>query len=427
MKGLKFYSAIILMTGFFLIQSCDTENNVESPDKNFFMKLYGRDGNQSGVDFISLNDGTFLLLGNSELGTSKRMYLVKTDDRGEVVWEKLLGTGSETAKDLEPTNDGNFIILSNFQKGADNTDIKLIRVTPDGNKIDSVTYGSVSNKNDNGQSVTPLLDGGFIVTGSTLHDEADFNPQDPDAYSNIFHFRCNASLVFDNVTWTQYYGNTGRYDAATKVFQESVNDFYVFGYSDKEHGDKTSDKLNLQYYSISGGGIVNNNESYLGYPYTGDTRAVFVNRVPSDLGGGFLIIGTETDATEVLSMRVAKLRTPLQFNDLDDIQFDKVISTGTRNLEAVSAIPSVISSRGYLLLANEVRTLGTRNIFLTKVDQSPQEQWSVSLGSETDEDRGAAVLELTNGKIMVLGTVGIGDNQSKMALFKLNSVGRLQD
>jgi hypothetical protein len=156
-----------------------------------------------------------------------------------------------------------------------------------------------------------------------------------------------------------------------------------------------------------------------------DTRSSFVCEVPTELGGGILLVGTANRAPGDFSIHVSALKTPLGFTSQDE-GIDAEILIGTVRLEAVSAAPSIRQSSGYLLLANEERTLGT-NIWLTKIDQSGRVLWSTSLGSERENDRAAAVRELSDGRIVVLGTVGIADNQSKMALFKLNSNGRLQE
>lgn len=423
----RFYIALIAVICSVLLAACDTDSNIPSPDKDFFMKLYGGDGDQSGVDLLTLDDGNFLLLGNSMLGVTKRIYLVKADSEGKILWQKKFGDVLQVteAKDIEPISDGNFVILATVENSPDNLDVKLIRITADGQAIDSVIYGSGNMKNDNARSVTPLLDGGFIITGSTQHDTARVSTVDPDAFSNIFHFRCNASLKFDP-NWYEFYGATGKLDFGTKVIQSTNDRFYVFGSSNQDHPGNQIGKINMQYYSISGGGIVSSNVGYLGQ-FNQDTRSSFVCKVPTALGEGYLIIGTKTSNTGATTLQVSKLRSPLRFNSIDDVQLDEDISIENRTLDAVSAAPSVAAPSGYFLLANELRSVGTTNIWLTKIDQSARLQWSVSLGSEEENDKAAAVQELPNGKIIVLGTVGIGDNQTKMALFKLNSSGRLQD
>lgn len=401
--------------------SCDTGSNIEPPDESYFMKLYGMDGDQEGVDLTALNDGTFLLLGNTVLENLKQMYLVNVDSEGDIIWERNIGGTTDVAIDIEPTPDGNFVILSTVETGPANIDIKLIRIQPDGTKIDSVIYGSP--ENDNAQSVTPLTDGGFIVAGGTLHDEAPYNPQDPDAFSNAFHFRCDATLVFDP-NWDEFSGNTGRYDAATKVF-EVGGLFYVFGYSDVEHNALPPGKINLQYYALGSLAGASAGPNYLG-DFNDNTTLEFVTAVPQEMGGGYAIIGTRASGAGAVTIHATKLRSDLQFDPLDE-QFDTSVPIDGKTLEAVAIAPVKISSRGYLLLANETSAIGTTNIFIVKIDQSANPQWSVSLGSDPENDRCAAALELADGRIFVLGTIELGNNQSKMALYKLNSSGRLQE
>jgi hypothetical protein len=228
-------------------------------------------------------------------------------------------------------------------------------------------------------------------------------------------------LSFDQ-NWYELYGALGKFDFGTKVIQNASNRFYVFGYSDLSN---QSGKMNLQYYSLSAEGIPSNNVSLLG-DINFDTRSSFVCEIPIALGGGILLIGTTNRAPGDFSLHVSTLKTPLRFNPGDDEGIDAEILIGTARLQAVSAAPSLYQTSGYLLLANEERTLGT-NIWLTKIDQSGRVLWSASLGSERENDTAAAVKELTDGRLLVLGTVGIADNQTKMALFKLNSSGRLQE
>jgi hypothetical protein len=50
--------------------------------------------------------------------------------------------------------------------------------------------------------------------------------------------------------------------------------------------------------------------------------------------------------------------------------------------------------------------------------------WSTTLGSEDEDDTAAAVAELPDGKIVILGTMGLTDNQFKMAFIKVNRTGQ---
>jgi hypothetical protein len=407
----------VLCLGLTIATACDTANNVDLPDEHYFMKLYGEDGDQSGVDMVALPDGNFLLLGNSELNDEKKLDLLKVDPEGQILWQRKYGSITDVAVDIEAIGDGNFVILSSFTNPLNqSSDVKLMRITPNGDKIDSVMYGTTAN--DFPRSVTPLLDGGFIVSGfSELGENLGFG--------NIFHYRCTANLVFldDSNAWISYYGSVGEIDRAIKVFQIEDDRFYVFSYSTQLYPGKLSKNSNFQYYSINATGTANN-PAYIG----GDTRNLslsFVCQLSDELAGGFLLLGTEVANGGATDMFVSKLRSDLIFDGIRDDVLGENVFAGTRTQEAVSAAPCLVSP-GFLLLSNEKGTSGT-NIWLTKIDQSANIQWSVSLGSKGLDDTAAAVRELPDGRILVLGTVVVRANQTKMAFFKLNSNGRLQE
>jgi hypothetical protein len=405
-----------------ILLSCDTKNNVDPPGKDYFVKYYGGDGDQTAVDLLVEQDGSIVLLGNSQSGKSgeNKIYLVMTDAQGNLLWEKKLGTTKDEAKDIEKTLDGNYIILSDYVISETNVDFKLIKITPEGVVLDSAVSGSSSV--EIAHSITAINDGGFIVSGSTSLDTTRiFDPNNTDDQSDIFHFRCNADLVFENILWKGRFG-PGTFDVGTKVIQQSPGLFYVFGSTNLVHEGNPSGNLNLIYYSIDGGGV-NGTPNYLG-DFDNDTEASFVMQVPAELGGGYFVIGTESATNGTVSLHAVKLRSPLAFNSTNDEQFDREIAISNKTLSAVSAAAVIHSGQGYLLLANETRETG-HNIWLTKIDQNGNQLWSASYGSEEEDDLGAAVHELDNGKIVIAGSVRLINNQYKMVLMKVNSEGHL--
>jgi hypothetical protein len=125
-------------------------------------------------------------------------------------------------------------------------------------------------------------------------------------------------------------------------------------------------------------------------------------------------------------MFVARMRSSLSFTNplQNDATFYNTIPLG-RNIRGVSASTCVVGEQGFLLLGNEVRGIGTTNFWLTKIDQSGRVLWSTTFGSEAKDDMAAAVTELPDGKVVVLGTMGLADNQFKIAFIKLNRSGQL--
>ena len=400
--------------------SCDTQNSVDPPYVDYFVKYFGGDGDQTAVDFLVNEDNSIIILGNSTLDaiSGNKIFLVKTDQYGNLQWQKMIGNSTDVAKDIAFTLDGRYIILSDHRVSDDNVDIKIARLSADGAPIDSVQYGT--NEIELASSITALSDGGFIVTVSTGFDAGVINPGETDE-SDIFHFRCNSDLRFDNVRWIEEFGS-GPVDRGTHVSQFSADKFYVFGSTDQIHEGNPNGNENLLYYQIDNDGV-NGRPNYLG-DFDNDTEANYVLDVPSALGGGYLVAGTERTPGGGISIHVTKLRSPLLFDNVNDEQFDREISIDARKLTLRSAAAALNAGKGYLLLANEQRETGS-NIWITKIDQSGNQIWSASYGSEEEDDLGAAIVELQNGKILVVGSVRLINNQYKIVLMKLNSTGQL--
>jgi hypothetical protein len=418
----SFWLNVCVLTAILImILSCDTESNLERPDKNFFIKYYGGDGNQKGVDFEILSDG-ILLVGNSQLGQIKNVLLIKVDFEGTVLWQKYVGGPSDVAVDLEPALDGTFVLLSRHEISEADHDLKLIRFNSEGHKMDSVLYGTT--KKETPHSVTALSDEGFIVSGGTQYDTLDFDPANPDEYSNIFFYRFDSQLQNQETNWYPYYGGRDQYEVATRVFQNNNGNFFCFGYSDFKHAQNPDGKLAMLYMALGQSGGLNS-IAFSG-EFTQNTQSTFVMKIPAGQGGGYLHLGTRFNTSGRQTIQATKLREPLTFNNLSDAQFDEEFSASNRSLSAISAAVCQTGQSGFLILGDETRSLGTKNIFLQKLTLQGDPIWSISLGSEDGNDEGARVGELPDGKLVVLGTVELANNQSKIALFKLNSEGRLQ-
>src|SRR5690242_10292934 len=119
----------ILIILFLLLLSCDTSRNTPDPADHFFVRYYGTDGDQEGVDMIANDDGTFMLLGTSTIGGQSQIYLTKVNGWGGVIWERFYGdTATVIAKDIEPTIDGNYVVLADLETDTTGTDIILLTI-----------------------------------------------------------------------------------------------------------------------------------------------------------------------------------------------------------------------------------------------------------------------------------------------------------
>lgn len=416
--------------------ACDTESNTENPDQHYFVRYYGGNGNQYGVDMVAMSDGSFVLLGtDAEREFASNVYLLRVDAEGNVLWETTYGEGEVwTPKDIEPTIDGNLIIAADYKSGVGaNNQITLLKFSPDGNFIAKGTYGTPGNENT--RSVTPLSDGGFIISGTTdstqtwnLPGETELDPGD------VFNLRVDANLIpYPKNDWgPAYHGFAGdNMDVSVKIFERPGGQFYVFGFTNSSLGGDLNpdEKFGLFYFSRNESGGVSTPWYPGNFIPEHDTEINYVQLISQNLGGGYLVIGTSQSSTGISEIFLARLRQSLTFSGprTNEASFYETIPLGrNRNIRGVSGALSVSGEVGFLILGNEVRsTTGATNFWLSKVDQTGQELWSTTFGSEAEDDTGAAVLELSDGKIAILGTMGLADNQSKMAFIKVNRDGKL--
>ncbi|MEK6781526.1 MAG: hypothetical protein AABY93_07455 [Bacteroidota bacterium] len=435
---------LIISSACLLLYACETASTIEDPTKNYFIKYYGGDGDQEGVDAVVGADGSIYLLGNSNATgstTGKQLYMVKTDADGKLIWEKTFGGKfDEEAKDIELTTDGRLVVLANSKKGSAENDILLMTVTLEGIKIDSVLIGmktispSGAEANDDASSVSQTSDG-FIVAGTTTSiaskGSGGFATED---IQDVLHLRFTNSLtIFDEASWTRTSGTIGT-DGASKVYQVDPLIYYVFGYSniDISTGSGITD-FNFWVYKLGTTGVPSDNQMYPGDAGT-DEKLTSVITSPVQSGEGFLLAGTSssTSGTGNYNIYVNKLRKTLTFEESVDYQFKRPLTVALGTLESdkakVSVYPS--SSSGYFVLTNEKSTTTENSFFLTKIDNEGNFAWpidnpqSLIFGGQRDDYIGA-VAELPDGRIILTGTMAIGDEaQKKMALIKLNKDGK---
>lgn len=438
----KIYGTLTLLTFVGLgLTGCDNESNVENPDLDFFVKYYGIDGDQRAVDMAYLDDGTFLLLGNSssdEIQT--QIYVVRADAEGDVMWSRAFtDEGNSIAKDLEPTDDGNFIILADYQNGGQ-TDFKLLKISPDGSVLSRIdSRGTPADEDSHTVTLMPL-DGGFIVSGTTdsTYQWTPTNPGKDPGDTFAYRFDRNLNPISSKSSWSPeehgFGAETGaQLDVAVRTIEilevvsqaETDTAYYVFGHtSSNVNGNNPNNQKGFFYFRRGKSGTLTNVIVPGNLNQAEEVR--FVDKVPEGLGGGVLVIGTsQVDAT-YSEMFIARLRSRLNFiPDGGDLLFYKTVPLN-RNIRGVAAAASLHDNAGYLVAGDEVRSsTGKTNIWLSKIDQSGRIIWSSTFGSENGDDNATAVVELADGKVAILGTVELADNQTKMALLKVNTRGQL--
>lgn len=394
---------------------CDTEKNIEPDFKAFFVKYYGESGNQQGVDLVVNSDGTILLLGNTQVArTGNKFFVVKIDSTGTILASKNFGdadiSSDEVAVDIEPTFDGNYIIAIQKTISPGNRDVKLLKISPDLVGLDSVIRSFAGDEEV--KSVTPLLNNrGYVMTGSTTQDL--FNDGQNDL-TDVFTFRTDENLNFAPLWLTP--GGNGQSDVGIKIFENQLDQFDLF-LSTNPSG--TGGFFGYYYIGIDGSGNGQGGFVPISEINTSDER---LSQVAYNPLVGFALIGTSTSGANPSSIHSVIINSDLQIPVINDGNQD--ISAGlSGELSGVSIFPSKFG--GFLALANQTITLGNNtdtNLILIRLNSRGQIQWNRAFGGEFN-DTATKVCELPDGKIVILGTETLG-NQEKMMLIKVNAEGQ---
>ncbi|MBI1769316.1 MAG: hypothetical protein HYR67_13175 [Bacteroidetes bacterium] len=425
---MKRYSIIFI----FLILACDTPSSIKPPDKNYFVKYFGGEGNQQAVGLIVNADGTFFILGNSRtsISASQQVYLAKADARGNLIWQTTYGKNNTemTAQDFALTNGTLVVVANKLSTSTNNVDVQLIRFTMTGDTIQSAVLQidpqlSPTPKNEWAKSLTVLNDGGFLVSGYTDYVGATTHQQ------LAMHLRTDINFKqrLTSNAWIPASGQ-GNFNLAAKGFQTLRDTIYFFGSTDGP--SPPSFDLDLWGFGLNSKAQPIGASSSSTYVVNGSDETM-TSVIKATLGG-YLLTGVLVDKTnQNLSLKVIKIRfDDLKFgpNPIDDIQFSYLNSLPEKG--PVHYATACNSGSGYFVLANSYNTAGTSDMILLKLDVTLQKAWDnpVTLGGD-GEDTAAAVAELPDGHIMVLGTIQLGNppEQFKIALMKLNSAGGLSD
>jgi hypothetical protein len=300
----------------------------------------------------------------------------------------------------------------------------------DGSIIDSRipggndTVGETINEYAN--SITPISDG-FIV--SSYVDNGDFK--------EAFIYRYDEDLAkISGLLWDlnfkQEASESGYDFIPVKVFQMSPTRFYTFCYSNTPlNGDNIPDYNFYVYVSSE----LNDQVNTLVLPGLDpelNERLTSVRAVPPQSGSGFIMAGYVSSPTsglqELYALRVVQSLEFVQPSNINSIlQGPPKIITTDLSPTTVTANASVFPSEGegFLLLGNQ-NLGGNDNIYLTKVNNALDGAWSSpkTFGG-AGSDLSGAVTETSDGRILLCGTMVLGDviGQKKIVLINLSPNG----
>ncbi len=418
---------IFLCVVFFV--GCDTASNIDPPDQSYFVKYFGRDGNQTAVDMVVDVDGTIYILGNSQRTSTSRqqIYLAKANSRGQLLKDTLLTDLPVDAKDIEFTLTGELIIVAN-QLDTINGDMNVLvkKLSKDFVETGSEILWSrdvlfktdpYSNphKNDFVNSITPLANGNFILTGYTDNSEVGHQ-------LDILNLQIDQNLAKVLFPWGEVTG-AGMKNYGRKVI-ESIQSMdtvrYLFGDISSPQSDQNVWYGILPKNSFGGNNFDNQSNTIFTSPLTDD---IVTNVIGYSYGYFITSVGTTSSGSSTLKLYDIGFKTPDPGSATGDVTsyFEWPLGT-VSNADAITCKAHI----GFLVVADFSRTANNTDILFLKLDGSLKNP--IYFGGNGN-DRASEVVELPDGRVLILGTMQLGNppEQYKIALIKVNSDGKFQE
>ncbi|HIE05409.1 MAG TPA: hypothetical protein EYP58_01270 [bacterium (Candidatus Stahlbacteria)] len=140
----------------------------DSLGDSIWSKIYG----QPILDRVAYSaqetsDHGFIIAGYTEPTASKYdVYLVRTNEIGDTLWTKSYGeSDDDRGWDVQQTSDQGYVIVGECVLSGSSKDVYIIKTDTNGDTLWTKTYGGTSN--DGGYSIQQIQDSLYVIAGYT--------------------------------------------------------------------------------------------------------------------------------------------------------------------------------------------------------------------------------------------------------------------
>jgi regulation of enolase protein 1 (concanavalin A-like superfamily) len=371
---------LLIFNSVFLIFNCFSQQIT-------FQKTIGGTVGAGGVSIWQNTDGGYIITGNTASlgGGFTDVYLARTDVNGDLIWTKTFGgTDNDAGNSVHQTADGGFIIGGTTKSfGAGLYDIYLIKTNANGDTLWTKTFGGVDW--ELGNSMEQTLDGGYILTGTTL----SFG-------NNVYLLKIDS---IGNILWSKTFG--GNYGEHGNSVQQTTDGGYII----------TGTTWSLGGYDIYLIKTDPNGDSLWTKTFggTGGDEAYFVRQTTD---GGYIITGY-TDSFGAGLFDIYIIKTDLNGNLLWSKTFGGIDNEDGRSVQQTM-------DGGYIIVGNTFNASGS-DICLIKTNANGDSLWTKTFSGISDASGNSIQQTMDGGYIIVGNTLGLG--ASNIYLIKTDSIG----
>ncbi len=389
---LKYAVQIFVVTLLFFTGLC--------PAQTQFALAVGGRASDYGNSVAPTSDGGYVVTGETmSFGTGDYdLFLGKFNSSGDLTWAKTVGgTDRDEGNSVAPTSDGGYIVTGTTRSfGSGPSDLFLGKFSSSGGLTWAKTVGGVDL--DWGKSVAQTFDGGYIVTGET----ESFGG----GWYDLFLVKFNSS---GDLTWAKTVGGA-LWDYGYSVAQTSDGGYIVTGETMSfcaSFSDLFLAKFNssgdLTWAKTVGGASLDGGHS--------------VAQTPD---GGYIVTGwTGSFGVGSYDLLLAK------FNSSGGLAWAKTVG-GADDDRGYSVAPT--PDGGYIVTGFTWSFgAGIFDLFLGKFNSSGDLTWAKTVGG-CGRDYGNSIAPTPDGGYIVTGMAdGFGTGFDDLFLGKFSSSGEIED
>ena len=329
-------------------------------------KFYGSNGNDFGHKFSETKDGGFVMIGHKRSdGNLGDVYIVKTDNKGEQIWENQFGGRYiDHGFDVIENEQGEFIIVgtlggfynpSTFDFLNHDADIFIIKTNAQGEKIWEKTYGGSSH--EWAKKIIAAPGGGYYICGSTQSKGA--------GSFDMFLMKMDED---GNELWMKTYGGAN-FEYGESVQLNVENNLYLLGSSASFSENKKPDHF-LVKTDLNGNVIWEKTFGGEGSDYSASLVCL------ADSGCAFT--GWTNRGTagkkDIILYKISKIGRPFAISDsvlIDDNTIVNVYPNPAVNFVKIEVIANKESSYLFSLFDVNGRTVTQKQIRSNSINRVP--------------------------------------------------------